>query len=52
MSCVLDRVVEFGAGANTATMRAFVMASVDHVGFLVKPIPQPGPNDAVVQVLD
>jgi threonine dehydrogenase-like Zn-dependent dehydrogenase len=49
MTTVLDRAAEFGAEANTATMRAFVMASVDHVGFLVKPIPQPGPNDAVVK---
>src|SRR5437879_9558829 len=30
-------------------MRAFVMESIDHVGFLVKPIPEPGPNDAIVK---
>jgi threonine dehydrogenase-like Zn-dependent dehydrogenase len=30
-------------------MGAFVMASLDHVGFMDKPIPVPGPNDAVVK---
>jgi threonine dehydrogenase-like Zn-dependent dehydrogenase len=49
MTTVLDRAVENGTGANTATMRAFVMESIDRVGFLVKPIPQPGPNDAIVK---
>jgi threonine dehydrogenase-like Zn-dependent dehydrogenase len=31
------------------TMRAFVMQGLDHVGFTVKPIPTPGPNDAIVK---
>jgi threonine dehydrogenase-like Zn-dependent dehydrogenase len=30
-------------------MRAFVMVSLDHVGFMDKPIPRPGPNDAIVK---
>jgi threonine dehydrogenase-like Zn-dependent dehydrogenase len=30
-------------------MRAFVMRSVDHVGFMDKPVPRPGPNDAIVR---
>ena len=30
-------------------MRTFVMQSLGHVGFLDKPIPTPGPNDAVVK---
>ncbi len=29
-------------------MRAFVMKSLDEVGFMDKPVPTPGPNDAVV----
>lgn len=30
-------------------MKAFVMKEIGRVGFLEKPIPQPGPNDAVVR---
>lgn len=30
-------------------MRTFVMQSLGHVGFLDKPIPTPGPNDAIVK---
>jgi threonine dehydrogenase-like Zn-dependent dehydrogenase len=30
-------------------MRAFVMQSIGHVGFMDKPIPEPGPNDAVIK---
>ncbi len=30
-------------------MRTFVMQSLGHVGFMDKPIPVPGPNDAVVK---
>ncbi|GAC1354550.1 MAG: NAD(P)-dependent alcohol dehydrogenase [Ktedonobacteraceae bacterium] len=30
-------------------MKAFVMQSLDHVGFSEKPIPHPGPNDAIVK---
>ena len=30
-------------------MRAFVMKSVGRVGFMDKPIPTPGPNDAIVR---
>lgn len=31
------------------TMRAFVMQKIGAVGFLEKPVPEPGPNDAVVK---
>ncbi len=30
-------------------MKAFVMKSLDEVGFMDKPVPTPGPNDAVVR---
>ena len=30
-------------------MKAFVMRSLDHVGFMDKPIPEPGPLDAVIK---
>ena len=30
-------------------MKAFVMKGLDHVGFADKPIPRPGPNDAIVK---
>ncbi|HSR83652.1 MAG TPA: NAD(P)-dependent alcohol dehydrogenase [Streptosporangiaceae bacterium] len=30
-------------------MKAFVMQRIGHVGFMEKPIPKPGPNDAIVQ---
>lgn len=30
-------------------MRAFVMTSLDRVGFADKPIPEPGPNDAIIK---
>jgi isopropanol dehydrogenase (NADP+) len=30
-------------------MRAFVMKSIGEVGFLDKPVPTPGPNDAIVR---
>lgn len=30
-------------------MQAFVMQSLDHVGFSEKPIPHPGPNDAIIK---
>ena len=49
MSTVVDRAAEYGAGASATTMRAFVMASLDHVGFLQKPIPAPGPDDGIVK---
>jgi len=32
-----------------AAMKAFVMRSIGHVGFMDKPIPEPGPNDAVIK---
>ena len=32
-----------------ATMKAFVMKGIGKVGFMEKPIPDPGPNDAVVK---
>src|SRR5581483_6318476 len=31
------------------TMRAFVMESLGHVGFMDKPVPSPGPYDAIVR---
>jgi threonine dehydrogenase-like Zn-dependent dehydrogenase len=49
MTTVVDRAAESAAGATTGTMRAFVMVSLDHVGFMDKPIPRPGPNDAIVK---
>src|SRR6476661_1048696 len=49
MTTVLDRAAAYGSDVNATTMRAFVMESIDHVGFLVKPIPQPGPNDAIIK---
>jgi isopropanol dehydrogenase (NADP+) len=30
-------------------MKAFVMERIGHVGFMDKPIPRPGPNDAVIK---
>lgn len=30
-------------------MKAFVMRSIGSVGFMEKPVPQPGPNDAIVR---
>jgi threonine dehydrogenase-like Zn-dependent dehydrogenase len=36
-------------GPAAEMMRAFVMRSVDHVGFMDKPLPRPGPNDAIVR---
>src|SRR5690606_39632503 len=30
-------------------MKAFVMKKIGEVGFMEKPVPQPGPNDAVVK---
>src|SRR5947209_6575804 len=32
-----------------ATMRAFVMHSLDEVGFMDKPLPTPGPDDAIIR---
>ncbi len=31
------------------TMRAFVMRGVGRAGFVEKPVPEPGPNDAVIR---
>ncbi len=31
------------------TMKAFVMKGIGSVGFMDKPIPEPGPNDAIVK---
>src|SRR6516164_9536240 len=31
------------------TMKAFVMKEIGRVGFLEKPVPRPGPNDAIVR---
>jgi isopropanol dehydrogenase (NADP+) len=33
----------------TKTMKAFVMKKIGEVGFIEKPIPEPGPNDAVIK---
>jgi threonine dehydrogenase-like Zn-dependent dehydrogenase len=30
-------------------MKAFVMQAIGQVGFMEKPIPHPGPNDAIVK---
>jgi len=30
-------------------MKAFVMKEIGRVGFMDKPIPRPGPDDAVIQ---
>jgi threonine dehydrogenase-like Zn-dependent dehydrogenase len=32
-----------------ATMRAFVMHSIGEVGMMDKPVPRPGPNDAIIR---
>jgi len=42
-------VVETGKAAAAKTMRAFVMQGLDHVGFAQKPVPQPGPTDAIIK---
>lgn len=42
-------VLDEATAARTGTMRAFVMKSLDAVGFMDKPIPSPGPTDAVVR---
>lgn len=34
---------------GTMMMKAFVMKSIGNVGFMEKPIPDPGPNDAVIK---
>ncbi len=49
MTTVVDKAAEYAPGATTGKMRAFVMTSLDRVGFMDKPIPQPGPNDAIVK---
>jgi isopropanol dehydrogenase (NADP+) len=33
----------------TKTMKAFVMKKIGEVGFIEKPIPEPGPNDAIIK---
>lgn len=33
----------------TRTMKAFVMRKLGSVGMMEKPIPDPGPNDAIVK---
>ncbi len=38
-----------GSKAEKNTMKTFVMRELDHVGIVDKPIPEPGPNDAVVK---
>ena len=30
-------------------MKAFVMQGLDRVGFADKPVPEPGPNDAIIR---
>ena len=37
------------APSPLGSMRAFVMKSIDAVGFMDKPVPTPGPNDAIVK---
>jgi isopropanol dehydrogenase (NADP+) len=36
-------------GVGAKTMRAFVMTEIDRVGFMEKPVPLPGPSDAIVK---
>jgi threonine dehydrogenase-like Zn-dependent dehydrogenase len=31
------------------TMKAFVMKQIGQVGVMVKPLPEPGPNDAIIK---
>lgn len=35
----------------SSTMNAFVMKRIDATGFMSKPIPIPGPNDAVIRTM-
>ena len=30
-------------------MKTFVMKGIEKVGFMEKPIPEPGPNDAIIK---
>jgi len=43
-----DRSAGAGRGQEVA-MKAFVMKALDAVGFMDKPIPKPGPCDAIVK---
>ena len=37
------------ARGGTAAMKAFVMKKIGETGFMDKPMPKPGPNDAIVK---
>ncbi len=49
MATIAHDVPAVGSAPSSGRMRAFVMTSLDHVGFMDKPIPQAGPNDAIVK---
>ena len=34
---------------ESVSMKAFVMKSLDTIGFVDKPVPKPGPNDVVIK---
>ncbi len=44
MTILVDRAAEHGAEAKTGTIRAFVMTSLDQVGFMDKPVPSRVPT--------
>lgn len=50
---LIERLPEVGARqrspAATAKMKAFVMRRIGEVGVMEKPVPEPGPNDAIVK---
>jgi threonine dehydrogenase-like Zn-dependent dehydrogenase len=50
---LIERLPEVGARqrspAATAKMKAFVMKRIGEVGVMEKPVPEPGPNDAIVK---
>src|SRR6266480_5925679 len=41
--------VRYNEVKKGTSMKAFVMKTIGHVGFMEKPIPRPGPNDAIVK---
>src|SRR5437660_6769848 len=40
---------EYNDAKKGPSMKTFVMKAIGQVGFMEKPIPQPGPNDAIVK---
>lgn len=41
--------MEMSGVSRSRTMKAFVMLGIGETGFVEKPIPEPGPNDAIIQ---